>query len=296
MADNGQILDRIDDFLQGKLDANELKEFQKQFNSDEKLRKEVEFQKMIKDGLIEVRKLELKNRLNNIAIESNFNWLNVGIAASIAFVGLLSYGIYSKQASESKPVIVETKSIEIKKEADPTLSKEKDSKVNQTTFNAEIEKDITVKSTKRYKKAVIEVSKPEPNIELEEETLSVNDVNAPVPHDISVHHVDKHDHGVSPNGKIEQVGAVNISSLKVNTEKNKDKFHYKYFDDKLVLAGDFSKGPYELIELNKNQEKKLYLYYDGSFYELHYGKSNFENLVEINQTRLIKELKNKIKK
>lgn len=286
MAENLNHIDTIEAYLRGKLDSNELDKFEQQLNADPNLKNEVEFQQSIQDGLLEARRLELKQRLNSIKIEPAFEWTIGKIAAGVAMVGLLGLGASYLLKSEDKPVIV---AVQHQQVANPVVETEKNKAIAAEPI---LEKETTiVKVTpKKAKKVLMAKSTTE-------ELAHSVDFQAPViPMEQGFYHVEKYDEGKTPNGKIEQVGAINISSLTVDVEKSLDKFHYKYFSDKLILVGDFSKGPYELIELNKNQEKNLYLYYDGAFYELHYGTESMDHLVKITQCKLQNELLFKIKK
>lgn len=296
MANNQQILENIDDFLKGKLDGKELKEFEQQLNSNSDLKQEVEFQSIVREGLMQARQLELKQRMNNIVIEPAFQWTAGKVAAGIAMIGLIGLGTYGFLKSDDNQLIVK-KLENAKSNKELVIARPVDVVENQSLEKAQTIDVTTMPIVKKAKKRVdhkpIDVQLTE-----EEEAHHHIDVHTPnMPLDFGgVHHVDKNAHASTPNGKIEQVGAVSLSTIIPVVENDKDKFHYKYYADKLVLVGDFSKGPYELIELNKNTEKKLYLHYADNFYELHYGTESLDDLVKINQTRLIKELKNKIKK
>ncbi|MEY3416854.1 MAG: hypothetical protein RL060_965 [Bacteroidota bacterium] len=286
MAENINHIDTIEAYLNGKLDGNELDKFEQLLQADSNLKNEVEFQQTIKDGLFEVRRLELKQRLNAIKIEPAFEWTIGKIAAGVAMVGLLGLGInylMSPTLISVKKVVPMTAKIDVTDTASP-----------QPSNIAEPEVGMPKKLEKVARKKSNQDKLPLP---IHEELNHGFDVETPsIPMEHNHHHVEKHADGTTPNGKIEQIGAVNIAALSVDIEKSKDKFHYKYYADKLVLVGDFSKGPYELIELNKNQAKNLYLYYDGDFYELHYGTENMDHLMKITQSKLQKELRFKIKK
>ena len=296
MANNQQILENIDNFLKGKLDGKELKEFEQQLNSNSDLKQEVEFQSIVREGLMQARQLELKQRMNNIVIEPAFQWTAGKVAAGIAMIGLIGLGTYGFLKSEDNQTIVK-KLQNAKNKKELVLAKPIEEVENK---KLEKEQIIVISSNRIGKKAnkggVVQLP-IDVQLTEEEEAHHHIDVHTPnMPLDFGVNHVDKNAHASTPNGKIEQVGAVSLSTIIPVVENDKDKFHYKYYADKLVLVGDFSKGPYELIELNKNTEKKLYLHYADNFYELHYGTESLDDLVKINQTRLIKELKNKIKK
>jgi hypothetical protein len=286
MAENINHIDTIDAYLRGKLDGNELDKFEQQLNADPNLKNEVEFQQTIKEGLFEVRRLELKQRLNAIKIEPAFEWTIGKIAAGVAMVGLLGLGINYLMSPE-----------QLSADKSTTIAPLIEKPVASTETVTHVAEPEVVATRKLEKLIHKKANTPKSSLPISEDLNHSIDVETPnIPMEHSHHHVEKHADGTTPNGKIEQIGAVNIAALSVDIEKSKDKFHYKYYADKLVLVGDFSKGPYELIELNKNQTKNLYLYYDGEFYELHYGTENMDHLMRITQSKLQKELRFKIKK
>ena len=67
-------------------------------------------------------------------------------------------------------------------------------------------------------------------------------------------------------------------------------FHYKFYNKKLYLYGDFEKNPYEIIEYNSNSNKLYYLYYEGKFYELMNDQMKITPLAELQDDELINEL------
>lgn len=289
MAENLNNIETIEAYLRGKLDGTELDKFEQQLNADPSLKSEVQFQKTIQDGLFEIRRLELKNRLNNIPIAPAFQWTIGKIAAGVALVSLIGFGIYS--LNNKKEVLVE------ENQSTPLVKKEINSNNEVVVSENSIDNTKSIEPSNNFKSVPKTTKSTIKETQKVEEIVHSGDIHLPnIPLEHGYHHVDKHTDGTTPNGKIEQIGTVNISSLSPEIINNKDKFHYKYYADKLVLVGDFSKGPYELIELNKNDAKNLYLYYDGDFFELHYGTEKLDQLVRITQVKLHKELKNKIKK
>ena len=54
--------------------------------------------------------------------------------------------------------------------------------------------------------------------------------------------------------KIEKVDIENVTT-------NRFKFHYKLDHNKLYLYGKFEASPYEIIEINSLQSKKLFFYF-----------------------------------
>src|SRR5699024_6314417 len=83
-----------------------------------------------------------------------------------------------------------------------------------------------------------------------------------------------------------EVTAVEIESK----EDERHTFHYKFYNNKLYLYGDFKNIPYEIIELNTISGKSLYLYYKDSFYYLESNQMEVSPLQQIKDEKLIEEL------
>ncbi|NJN28456.1 MAG: hypothetical protein HC819_22030 [Cyclobacteriaceae bacterium] len=82
------------------------------------------------------------------------------------------------------------------------------------------------------------------------------------------------------------------SNVAVSTVKDKkNKFHYKFFENKLYLLGNFSDMPYEIIEVNSSKGKSYFLYYDSSYFQLNTEQLKPAPLVKIENDSLVNELK-----
>ena len=55
--------------------------------------------------------------------------------------------------------------------------------------------------------------------------------------------------------------------VEIKTKKSK-RLKYIYSGEKLILIGDFSSSPYQIIEDNTNAKKRLYLYFEQKYYIL----------------------------
>ena len=81
--------------------------------------------------------------------------------------------------------------------------------------------------------------------------------------------------------------AVEVATI----QDRKNKFHYKFFENKLYLLGNFDEMPYEIIELNSKSGKSYFLFYDDSFYKLKSDQLKPAPLVKIENDSLVNELK-----
>jgi len=53
-----------------------------------------------------------------------------------------------------------------------------------------------------------------------------------------------------------------------NFEPDSEDLRYEYFDGKLALYGNFGNSPYQILEINQNGEKRLFLFHETSFYAI----------------------------
>jgi len=65
--------------------------------------------------------------------------------------------------------------------------------------------------------------------------------------------------------------------------KDKDNFHYRYFNSKLYLYGDFNEMPYQIIELNDKGKKQLFLSHNEEVYIIK------DNTTEISELRKLQD-------
>ena len=88
--------------------------------------------------------------------------------------------------------------------------------------------------------------------------------------------------GISNKSKLETVNPEVIVK-----RENKDKFHYQFSDSKLILYADFDEKIYEILELNQDNSKKIFLAYEGKYYQLESSKMDITPLKEVSDKHLI---------
>ena len=78
--------------------------------------------------------------------------------------------------------------------------------------------------------------------------------------------------------------------IDVETELTRSKtIKYKYYDGKLFLSGDFDQEPYEILEINNEEGRRIYVYYLGVYHQV----STTDKLIElpvVQDQAIIKEL------
>ena len=75
-----------------------------------------------------------------------------------------------------------------------------------------------------------------------------------------------------------------------NVVNNRYKFHYRLDNNRLYLYGKFEASPYEIIEINSFQSKKLFFYYNGSYFKLNQNVNDISPLLKIENPDVISEL------
>jgi hypothetical protein len=69
-----------------------------------------------------------------------------------------------------------------------------------------------------------------------------------------------------------------------------EKYHYRYFNNKLYLYGNFDQEPYEIVELNNKGDRQLFLSYKNNTYVIEQNVTETAQLKKLNDKMLTKEL------
>src|SRR5437879_2635710 len=94
--------ENIEAYITNKMSAGDKAFFQSELAKDPLLNNEIDLQKDIIESLKEHRKAQLKNRLNNIKIETAPTYTGLKVAASILLAGLISFGGYNYLSNTKK--------------------------------------------------------------------------------------------------------------------------------------------------------------------------------------------------
>ena len=78
--------------------------------------------------------------------------------------------------------------------------------------------------------------------------------------------------------------------IEIISNKRKYPFHYQVNSGRLLLYGDFDEEPYEFLEINVNEEKKLYLFFKDQYYEIEESATEITPLRRVSSKSLINEL------
>ncbi|MFH6982952.1 hypothetical protein [Marinoscillum luteum] len=294
---------QIDSYLRNELSSSELSAFEAEMSNNPELMDQVRFEQTVVEGISQYRKAELKARLD--AIEIGSGWMGIGQLGSSALVksvggvlvaslvGVSAYFVFTAEENITSPEIIESIEITSPKQSEsyqfefPELSDQKVSSVVSESSPNVAEKssatsDEKVEALPTVQKSVASVDEETefvPVVDLpdlgelsEEKGLKIEDANLPEMNEMDV---------VSSKGE---------SPISVETiQRNSESIKYKYFDGKLFLYGDFKSTPYEIIEINRPTERKLYLFYDQEYYSI-IVSDKVQELSPITNHQLLQEL------
>ena len=278
-------LDMIDDYLSNKLNTADRNSFEESLQNDTTLQNEVSLQKDIINSIKDIRKSELKARLNNLPTPTGLtNLQKFGIVAvTISAGALLTLGLI--QTSE-KPLTDTTTEKPVVTERSIALESETTSEL--VSPSKEIEKEVIEETKPSAKKPVLN----QPSSQPESVTTSILPTPSPGMHHIEDPEGVHHNSEALPKNGLSNDDKTTTASYKTTLEHSSKKFMYKYDGEHLTLIGDFSAKPYTVLETVENGNKKLFLKYDSKFYGISESKKAID-FSEIKNTELILELKKK---
>ncbi|QCK15869.1 hypothetical protein [Mangrovivirga cuniculi] len=289
----------IDDYLMGNLSAADRMAFEKKMAADPELQNQVSVQKDIIKGLEQVRTQQLKARLNKIPVSSSA-WYQttsgkVALGVSLLVAMLLGALLFNMGDNEnitsSDPVVINDQIVGDPKESNELTTKEEE-KTDITTDEVETETPQLAEGNEKERKEEI-IQKPviKPEADKSESLITEKAEN-----EIS----ETEDQSIveSENTASEITEAPSETSsynpyrlIEIETTKgSRFGFHYRFYENKLSLYGDFGgERPYEILEINNDNIRGLFLYYEGQFFELD-TTQNAVPLKPLDNTEVVQDL------
>lgn len=270
----------IDDYLTNRLNEQDQKSFEQQMTADPSLRADVELQREIIESLKSARVAELKSMLSKIPVATPTLYFSpLRIAAGVIGTAVLATGLYffyiknentdSNQISSSL-----TDSIQQAEQGKSEILV--DSAFNETESIIPVEKEIQNTEIRKEDKRIQENQKEsKPAIDLIDPTEELSGNQIPPEKSVI-------------NNTLISLAKIEIS---VNASDKKFKSHYQFANGKLVLYGHFDNGLYEIIEVNAQQSRSLFLYYKTSYFLLDETAKEVTLLKEISDPLLLQKLK-----
>ena len=270
-------------YLTQKMTDVERSAFEQKMSENPQLGQKVKLEELIAEGIKNYQKGILKTRLNQLEIGSSLaemTSITTKITLStiaVLVVGGVSYFLLTpneilimenqetNRVSDAKtehqnsniPLNMDTVQhlLSDNKEYERTTSVTKE--IEDTTDNTPVKVLLkqpkkVLKSDKETLEAQVEVVLPD----MDRSKISFDESLDPLP-------------DFSDDFVMDQVQVKPNSELMVEIEMKKSKkLKYIYAGEKLVLIGDFSSSPYQIIEDNTIAQNKLYLYFEKEYYVL----------------------------
>jgi hypothetical protein len=219
------------------------------------------------------------------------NYYGAKIAASILISGLVGLGVYSYFNNKSETTIASPTANEIRienssKESTSTeVILDNSSKSQAPLAITESPSTLSDASNKIGNKAIVKKSSPSNS------TLAPIASGSPKMIETFDNELFQSDNNITlPDGKIAQT-TESKSNIDITIDKSSEnKFHYKFFNNKLFLYGSFDSNKYEILELNTYEGKQVYLYYDNSYFKLNSNQSEVSPLSKISDKKVVEQL------
>ncbi len=258
----------IDRYLSKDMTSSEAKLFESQVSSDISLQKEFNQTFFVVEAIKKKRIELMKSSLSNMNISlANLFWKSVFKVAYMVFGSLLigSLIYYFKPSNKAKVELTKANRVEvINNEA---LALEKSIQIEKSLDNSK--NQISVSSESKLAKAIsLEKSKTTKPKKFIESSFLKRKIIEPI---VLNTEDNNQDNAVTlPNVSISESKVIPRANVEIKSESaiERNKKHFKYTENKLSLYGNFSKSPYELIELKKNGLKTIYLYHEGQMYSI----------------------------
>lgn len=279
----------MDDYVGNRLSAEDRLAFERALEQDNTLKKELDIQQRIVDGLRKARTTELKKMLNNVPMSSipqEGPSAVAKVATWVVVAGLVSTGLYfyfrgEEAVKNQRETITQTESAPDNIEAvDPGPSAIGKTEVPAAKNSDEVTSEV-------------ETAKPSDS-ETSEEGVPSSDNNPVSPAARDVFDPSEEGKSVDPVTVIEGASPSTAAgpSIAVKIDAGtKFGFHYQFKEDKLFLYGVFEKNLYEIMEFFSNNKRTMFLYYKENYYLLNEENDKVKPLSPIGDPALLKKLK-----
>jgi len=286
MNDNNTYFEQIDAYLDGELQGTELSAFESELASNESLATEISSQKELIEGINSYRSSQLIARFENLPVSTGS--ITTGsiakIVGSVIIIGSIGFGLFQWMTPEeviAPEAIVPITEDPIKKDITPKEVTEQSETVEVVDAKEQ------PKETRTEPRKSVEKDDDEPN----EEAVSTPVVTPVVPNPILEDDSEVGEELEIPEAIIGNSDVTKKSGMEVDIiSDSKYAFHYKVVRSNLTLYGNFNEEPYQIIEINVNKEKHLYLYFKESYYSIDKTSNDITPLSPISNKSMILEL------
>ncbi|WMN11271.1 hypothetical protein QYS49_37815 [Marivirga salinae] len=258
----------IEAYFEGSISPADKAMLDAKISSDPLLKAEFDLQQNIVKGISNTRKQELKSRLASIDLPthtgilagSGVKWL-AGTVAGVTIFGSVLYWSLISFDDNIKP-------LDIKANQEITFNG-----TSIADFPELIEKNIDPEEEK-----VITITSSEDPVSIDENKVDEKekDATAKVQPQALMSYEDDKLFTNQNEEELENIASREVAHNRIDkTEieffdalEEKNNFHYRYFNSKLYLYGDFDEMPYQIIELNDKGKKQLFLSHNEEVYTI----------------------------
>jgi hypothetical protein len=275
----------IEAYFEGTITSAEKVMLDAKIQSDPLVKAEFDLQQNIMKGISNARKIELKSRLAAIDLPINtgilagngVKWL-AGTLVGVTIFGSVLY--WSLISFENKIRPIDIRLNEIVSFDDSSQA----SFPNLIEVKNEIITENDVKNTSS--KTLSSTTKEAPVIRKQE-----NDGTAKVQPQALMSYDDDQLFKNQREEKLENIASREIAHNRADKTEidflesiaGTDNYHYRYYNSKLYLYGDFKQMPYQIIELNDKGKKQLFLSHNDEVYAIK------DNTTEITELRKLQD-------
>jgi hypothetical protein len=285
----------IESYLAGDLSAEQTTQFEKEISENPRLQNEVSLQKSIITAIQSGRKAELKARLNNldVAVSTGLKaWHYASIIGVVSLLGVTGYYLFPFK-DKQEPVVVSVlspKQVEEGKVPSKDQEEVLESESNSSDLPSSTKNAATVSTSAKQNTVSGNTAS---DARSKEEVPSLPDLNTPegAVHEPLNKEIENPQHGL---GKTSHLGT-SVPGVEVVKSK-KHPFHYRYFDNKLFLYGNFETKTYVILELNTAKGQEFYLKFDANYYDLETNKTEISKLELVKDAHILSQLEEVQKK
>ena len=295
--------EKLDAYLRGDLDESSKSDFLNEVSQNPDLQNQFDFEKEMIEGIKEARILEIKGNLSSVPVSYQPGFLEslgsfkVAITSGI-IIGLIGLGGYYFLSDDEN--VVESSIVENSKaeKIEPFEDNNKEvfqENLGNSNLSVQDKIEYSEESTDENTIEIINGSESQP-LENSEYIRSEEVITEVETFDPSI--IEPEDNFSSPSSlelknaeKGETTTTLYESTTIERIEDGEHDFHYQFYNKKLFLYGSFGKSPYEIIELNSENGRQYFLYYDNNFYPLDRDRDQIGELKALNDSRLETKLK-----
>jgi len=282
-------LEQVGGFLDNELSPDELVKFNEELSRNPELVKELKFQKELVEGINANRKAELKARLDSIDVGGGLSSSSIStikVVSGVVIVGVIGFAIFDFTRSSENESTAEVE-ITIPAEDPELKTNESTAGIDQSKTDSN-EKIQEAQDQTPARSSVDQTPKTEPENDEDSTPIIPKPVEAFEPTNES----GTEDDLILPESNLGVDESTEKSNLEVEIILNKKKyaFHYQVLDGKILLYGYFDEEPYELLEININGERKIFLYFKEIYYSIEKDVDQISPLQSVEDDSLTTEL------